>query len=133
MNRSERNFGGIKLGFAAFCLSWVLLALPAIAADNMPYGFDSGGEKIFTRYNKTPLSAMSGTDGKRNLNSFYELRQYPGSPPGFPTRFSPPFQTRLRNVSPAMAGVAMTRSRIPMCRLHLILSTNFVTNATYPS
>ena len=91
MNRSERNIGRIKLGFAAFCLSWVLLALPAIAADNMPYGFDSGGEKIFKRYNETPFSAMSGTGGRRNLNSFYELRQYPGSPPRIPHKVFPSF------------------------------------------
>jgi cytochrome c-type protein NapB len=91
MNRSERNTGRIMLGFAAFCLSWALLALPAVAADNIPYGFDSGGEKIFTRYNETPLSAMSATDGRRNLNSFYELRQYPGSPPRIPHNVSPFF------------------------------------------
>ncbi len=93
MNRSERSIGRITLGFAAFCLSWVLLALPAAAADDIPHGFDSGGEKIFTRFNETPLAAMSGTDGKRNLNSFYELRQYPGSPPRIP-----------HNVSPSISG-----------------------------
>ena len=97
MNRSERNTGRIMLGFAAFCLSWVLLALPAVAADNIPYGFDSGGEKIFTRYNETPLSAMSATDGRRNLNSFYELRQYPGSPPKIPHKVSPSFASKSEN------------------------------------
>jgi cytochrome c-type protein NapB len=97
MNRSERNTGRIMLGFAAFCLSWVLLALPAVAADNIPYGFDSGGEKIFTRYNETPLSAMSATDGRRNLNSFYELRQYPGSPPKVPHKVSPSFSGEFEN------------------------------------
>ena len=97
MNRSERNTGRIMLGFAAFCLSWVLLALPAVAADNIPYGFDSGGEKIFSRYNETPLSAMSGTDGRRNLNSFYELRQYPGSPPKIPHKVSPSILDELKD------------------------------------
>jgi cytochrome c-type protein NapB len=91
MNRSERNIGGISLGFAVFCLCWVLLALPAAAADNIPYGFDSGGEKIFTRFNETPLAAMVGTDGRRNLNSFYDLRQYPGSPPRIPHKVFPSF------------------------------------------
>ena len=91
MNRSERNIGRITLEFAAFCLFWVMLMLPATAADNIPYGFDSGGEKIFTRYNETPLSALSGTDGRRNLNSFYELRQYPGSPPRIPHKVFPSF------------------------------------------
>ena len=97
MNRSERNFGQTTLGFTAFCLSWVLLALPAAAADNIPYGFDSGGEKIFTRYNETPLAAISGTDGRRNLNSFYELRQYPGSPPRIPHKVSPSFSGDTEN------------------------------------
>jgi len=97
MNRSERNTGMAMLGFAAFCLSWVLLTLPAAAADDIPYGFDSGGEKIFTRYNETPLSAMSGTDGRRNLNSFYALRQYPGSPPKVPHKVSPSFSGETEN------------------------------------
>ena len=91
MNRLERNTGRIVLGFAAFCLSLVLLALPADAADDIPYGFDSGGQKIFDRFNETPLSAMSGTDGRRNLNSFYELRQYPGSPSRIPHKIFPSF------------------------------------------
>jgi cytochrome c-type protein NapB len=91
MNRKESTIGMIKLGFAAICLSGVLLALPAVAADDIPYGFDSGGEKIFTRYNETPLAAITGTDGRRNLNSFYELRQYPGSPPRIPHKVFPSF------------------------------------------
>ena len=97
MNRSERSIGRITLGFAAFCLSWVLLALPAAAADDIPHGFDSGGEKIFTRFNETPLAAISGTDGKRNLNSFYELRQYPGSPPRIPHTVFPSFSGEQEN------------------------------------
>ncbi len=97
MNRSERSIGRIKLGFAAFCLSGVLLAMPAAAADDIPHGFDSGGEKIFTRFNETPLAAISGTDGRRNLNSFYELRQYPGSPPRIPHKVFPSFSGEQEN------------------------------------
>ena len=93
MNRKERSIGRIKLGFAAFCLSGVFWAMPAAAAEDIPYGFDSGGEKIFTRFNETPLSALSGTDGRRNLNSFYELRQYPGSPPRIPHKVFPSFSS----------------------------------------
>jgi len=91
MNRSERNIGKIKLVFAVVCLSGILLALPAAAVDGIPQGFDSNGEKIFIRYNETPPSALSGTDGRRNLNSFYELRQYPGSPPRIPHKVFPSF------------------------------------------
>ena len=91
MNRIEKSFGRIWLKFVACCLFGVLSALPVAAADNVPYGFDSGGQKIFTRYNETPLAAISGTDGRRNLNSFYELRQYPGSPPRIPHKVFPAF------------------------------------------
>jgi len=97
MNRSERNIGTILLGIAAVCLSGVLLALPAVAADNIPRGFDSNGEKIFTRFNETPQASLSGTDGRRNLNSFYELRQYPGSPPRIPHKVSLSFSGEKEN------------------------------------
>lgn len=97
MNRIKKSFGRIRVGFAACCLSGVLLALPAAGADNIPYGFDSGGQKIFDRYNETPLGAISGTDGRRNLNSFYELRQYPGSPPRIPHSVSPFFADEIED------------------------------------
>jgi len=91
MNRIAKRIGWIRLGLAACCLSGVLLTQPAGAADNIPYGFDSGGQKIFTRYSETPLAALTGTDGRRNLNSYYELRQYPGSPPRIPHKVAPSF------------------------------------------
>ncbi|MGB6972469.1 MAG: hypothetical protein WBD61_09955 [Desulfobulbales bacterium] len=93
MKYTERSISRIKLGLAAVCLSGVLSALPATAADDIPRGFDSNGEKIFTRFNETPLTAMSGTGGRRNLNSFYELRQYPGSPPRIPHKVFPSFSS----------------------------------------
>lgn len=97
MNRSERNIGMMILGVAAICLAGVLLAMPAAVADDIPLGFDSGGEKIFTRYNETPLVAISGTDGRRNLNSYYELRQYPGSPPRIPHQVSPSYADEIED------------------------------------
>ena len=93
MKYPKRSISRIKLGLAAVCLSGVLSALPATAADDIPRGFDSNGEKIFTRFNETPLTAMSGTGGRRNLNSFYELRQYPGSPPRIPHKVFPSFSS----------------------------------------
>ncbi len=97
MNRKDKIIGGMKLGFALFCLSGILLVMPAAAAEDIPYGFDSGGEKIFARFNDTPLSALAGTDGRRNLNSFYELRQYPGSPPRIPHMVAPSFSGEAEN------------------------------------
>ena len=84
MQKADKVFSRVVIGFAAICLSGVILALPADAAPDIPQGFDSDGEKIFNRYNNTPLAAITGTDGRRNLNTYYELRQYPGSPPRVP-------------------------------------------------
>lgn len=91
MKRAEKNKERIKLAVTVLGLSGILAVLPAGAADNIPYGFDSMGEKIFTRYSETPLAAMSGTDGRRNLDSYYKLRQYPGSPPRIPHKVFPAF------------------------------------------
>lgn len=84
MKKADKIFGRVVRGFAAICLSGAFMALPAAGAPDIPPGFDSDGEKIFNRYDDTPLAAMTGTDGRRTLNYFYELRQYPGSPPRVP-------------------------------------------------
>lgn len=76
---------------AAACFTGALMALPAYAAPDIPQGFDANGEKIYNRYNDTPLSMMEGTDGRRTLNTYYELRQYPGSPPRIPHDVAPSF------------------------------------------
>lgn len=84
MKKADKKYGRVVFGFAAICLSGALLVLAAEAAPDIPQGFDSDGEKIFNRYDATPLAAMTGTDGKRTLNGFYDRRQYPGSPPRVP-------------------------------------------------
>ena len=91
MKKADKYIDKIIIGLAAICLTGVLVVSSADAAPNIPPGFDAGGEKIFNRFNETPLAAMTGTDGKRNLNSFYELRQYPGSPPRIPHAVAPAF------------------------------------------
>ena len=84
MMKADTMYSRVVISFAAICLSGAVMALPANGAPDIPEGFDSQGEKVFNRYNDTPLAAITGTDGIRNLNSFYELRQYPGSPPRVP-------------------------------------------------
>jgi nitrate reductase (cytochrome), electron transfer subunit len=76
--------GNVALGVAVGCFIALLIALPAAAAPDISQGFDDQGEKIFNRLNETPLPALTGLDSTRNLNSYYELRQYPGSPPRIP-------------------------------------------------
>jgi len=84
MKQADKKLGRVVIGFAAICLFGALMAMPVAGAPDIPQGFDSDGEKIFNRFNNTPLAAMTGTDGRRTLNTFYELRQYPGSPPRIP-------------------------------------------------
>ena len=84
MKKADKYTGRVVIGFAAICLSGVFMVMVADSAPDIPQGFDSDGEKIFNRFNDTPLAAMTGTDGRRTLNTFYELRQYPGSPPRVP-------------------------------------------------
>lgn len=97
MNRAGIISGKVVIGFAAICLSGVLMALPAMAASDIPQDFDAGGEKIYKRMAETPLAAMTGVDGQRNLNSYYELRQYPGSPPMVPHVVPPSFSDEKLN------------------------------------
>ncbi|MDH3359483.1 MAG: multiheme c-type cytochrome [Desulfobulbaceae bacterium] len=97
MKRADKIIGKVVLGFAAVCLSGAIGVLSVKAAPGIPQGFDSEGEKIFNRYNETPLAAMTGTDGQRNLNEYYELRQYPGSPPRIPHQVAPSFSEDAQN------------------------------------
>lgn len=92
MKKADTIVGKVVMSFAAICLSGAFVALPATAAPDIPQGFDADGEKIFNRYNDTPLAVMSGTDGRRTLNTYYELRQYPGSPPWVPHDVAPSFK-----------------------------------------
>lgn len=91
MKKADTLFGKVAIGFAAICLSGAFMALPTSAAPDIPQGFDAGGEKVFKRYDETPLAVMTGTDGRRTLNDYYELRQYPGSPPRIPHDLSTAF------------------------------------------
>lgn len=64
------------------CAATVLLSGPAVWADEMD--FDWQGQAIFQSYNIIPDNYMAADSGDRNLNSYYDLRQYPGSPPRIP-------------------------------------------------
>ncbi len=84
MKKTDKILGSLAAGFAVVCLSWTVISMPVQAAPGITEGFDQGGDKIFKRYDDTPLAAMTGTDGTRTLNTFYARRQYPGSPPTIP-------------------------------------------------
>jgi nitrate reductase (cytochrome), electron transfer subunit len=46
--------------------------------------FDHQGQKLFNAYNTVPEIYTTADSGGRNLASYYQLRQYPGSPPRIP-------------------------------------------------
>jgi len=70
-----------------FALSFLGLLLvagrEARAVDNLD-NFDHQGKKLYMAGEATPEIYLSADAGDRNLASFYELRQYPGSPPRIP-------------------------------------------------
>ncbi|WP_228855143.1 hypothetical protein [Desulfomarina profundi] len=46
--------------------------------------FDHQGKKIYDAHDQTPQPYMSADSGDRNLATYYDRRQYPGSPPPIP-------------------------------------------------
>lgn len=60
------------------------------SAENVPT-FDNQGNKVYDALEKTPGTNLAAESGGRNLVQFYELRQYPGSPPRIPHEVDPAF------------------------------------------
>ncbi len=54
------------------------------AQTGVPDNFDNQGKKVFKAQQDTPTGNLSADSGGRNLVGYYELRQYPGSPPRIP-------------------------------------------------
>jgi len=84
MKKAERIRARVASSCALVCLFLGVSSVSLLAAPGIPRDFDAKGEKIFQRYDETPLAAITGTDGKRTLQTFYARRQYPGSPPTIP-------------------------------------------------
>ena len=51
---------------------------------SVPDNFDNFGKKVFSAQQQTPTIYLTSDSGGRNLSGYYELRQYPGSPPYIP-------------------------------------------------
>ena len=92
MTRRKKTLGKAWPFAAAACFLGTAFFLPTgPQAKNKVLDFDSRGQTIFQSYDKTPDAYMAGDSGDRNLNSYYELRQYPGSPPRIPHSVVPAF------------------------------------------
>lgn len=69
------------LGFVGFS---ILSGSVAFSESDNRNSYDNQGSKIFNAITVTPEMNLSSDSGGRNLVQFYELRQYPGSPPRIP-------------------------------------------------
>lgn len=90
---SEKTYSsaaGMLLAAACF-LGIAAMVLPESTAYAQDLDFDWQGQKIFNSYNLVPEPYMAADSGDRDLRSFYELRQYPGSPPRIPHPVQPSF------------------------------------------
>lgn len=86
MKRSDKRDRPAAPAAIALCFLGILcIAVPVACAADVAFGdFDHQGKKLFTAYEATPEIFLSADSGDRNLAGFYELRQYPGSPPRIP-------------------------------------------------
>jgi cytochrome c-type protein NapB len=86
MKRSAKRNRTVVPAGAACCFLTLFLCTwtGAFAADVTVDDFDHQGKKLYTAYEATPEIFMSADSGGRNLAGYYDLRQYPGSPPRIP-------------------------------------------------
>jgi cytochrome c-type protein NapB len=89
--KKTRNTPAHPMLAAACFLGAGMLLLSCSAAEAIDMDFDWQGQAIFKSYDLTPDNYMAGDSGDRNLNSYYALRQYPGSPPRIPHNVEPSF------------------------------------------
>ncbi len=85
MKRSKKR-GRLVTGVSALCLFGALAftGSKTFSASVDLRDFDYQGKKIYEAFDATPQIYMSADSGNRNLADFYDLRQYPGSPPRIP-------------------------------------------------
>ncbi len=85
MQRHEQRNRWLLTAATLCCLGVIHLAGDrACSAEGVSDNFDNQGGKLFAAYNAVPESSLTATSGDRNLAGFYQLRQYPGSPPRIP-------------------------------------------------
>ena len=85
MNRNiSRRTGYLATALAGFIGLAALSMMSAAAAAEVPDNFDNQGGKLFAAQQQTPTGNLTADSGGRTLSKFYELRQYPGSPPRIP-------------------------------------------------
>lgn len=76
---------GVVISAVALSLATISVLSREVSSEpQVPKDFDHQGGKIFASQRSTPMQNLTAGSGDRNLNGFYGLRQYPGSPPQIP-------------------------------------------------
>lgn len=70
--------------FGISLLAVLALSVTQVHAGDPTPSFDDSGDKIFRSYDEIPTNYMIGDSGNRTLATYYDRRQYPGSPPVIP-------------------------------------------------
>lgn len=84
MKHANSKSGFITCFTILGCIGIVLLSSKVMADSEAPDNYDNLGKKIFNAQRATPKINLTADSGGRNLASYYNLRQYPGSPPRIP-------------------------------------------------
>jgi nitrate reductase (cytochrome), electron transfer subunit len=85
MKRKEQRNRWVVAAAALCCLGIIQFAGGKVAVAGAPNeDFDHQSKKLFAAYDAVPEPYLAADSGDRNLAAFYELRQYPGSPPRIP-------------------------------------------------
>ncbi|MBU1566534.1 MAG: nitrate reductase cytochrome c-type subunit [Proteobacteria bacterium] len=85
MKRKEQWNRWVVTAAALCCLGIIHFSLDrAVFAGVGNDDFDHQSGKLYRAYDAVPEPYLAADSGDRNLAGFYELRQYPGSPPRIP-------------------------------------------------
>lgn len=87
--KSRTVWCAAALGLAGLCV--LAGAVFAVDAEELP-SFDNQGKKVFEALQDTPSANLQAGSRGRNLNQYYDNRQYPGSPPRIPHDVDPAFK-----------------------------------------
>lgn len=74
----------VMIAYGSICCIGLMGLFSTAAASEQPQNFDHDGGRLYKRYDNTSTTYMSADSGDRNLMTYYERRQYPGSPPFIP-------------------------------------------------
>lgn len=85
IGKSVSRTATVCLLIVGFCVLAVqTLNVRQVYAGDATPSFDDSGDKIFRSYEEIPPNYMIGDSGNRTLATYYDRRQYPGSPPVIP-------------------------------------------------